>query len=700
MNTTNHVLPLLFLQPAAARSRVAPEAHPSFRAAPMLLVPLDASGAAAVVAFRREFAALPSAGRRPVGVAAPGDLALQAAMTEALAGLPLDPSRRIDMRWEIVLVSGPGPAATDVGALLRQAAAHSRWPLRVTWLIDGSALCRPWSDPVAAGSWEAVPAELRELEHDVDRPGLAWNGGYLTGSVNRFGYVGAEGFTPLYLSRLLLALAASDLPDWLSTLPAAEDGGGSAARMSAIGVSSFWHPPLPWREQAVAVQAHRRARSYATDCRLGTPVRFNRWLATQVDHERQTSALADRLLGHLLLYLEVQGGDRGEQCRDLIARATERAAQCLEPLRPAIEQAAEALFLELGRRLGSVGQDLVLRGGTAAFGNTLACLDGRLAVLRDAAAQHQAGVQELLHVDGRLLAELLAAAHGGAVGLGRARPTFFLVRWWQKWRRRRWLGRTARALFRVLESELRCAIDAALLRFAERAGDLVRRQGAALRRFQADLDAVGQDWRQQARRAFAPPVPTDVAAVPFAVVERWVEELLGPVAEPPAEPLGDGLPWHEWERDRLRQALHDRAEEDARSQRGRYREGLQACGQAADPGQRNALGRLSQPLVPVAGWAYDAHPQHVFQRWLVPEEQDGRDAAVPGGQIPVRCAVPWPMTITVYRDLPLAALGDEDGPGVAPVRGPGQAVWSEIGSQGSSASRPDAADVTVNEGPP
>jgi hypothetical protein len=662
MNVSNRVSVLAFRPPAraAGRLRAAPEAHPSFRSTPMVVVALDAVGAAGVEAFRREHATLPAAGRRPVGVAAPHDLAppavaptLEAAMAEALAGLPLDPSRRIGMRWEVVLVSELGPPISDVVALLRHAAAHSRWSLRVTWLVEASALCRPWSDPAAAGSWEAVAAGLRELAGGIERPGLAWNGAYLAGSVNRFGCVSTEGFTPLYLGRLLTALAASDLPDWLGTLPAAEEGGPDGTRVSAIGVSSFWHPPLPWREQAVAVQAHRRARAYASYRRLAPPLAFNRWLVSEVDRERQTGALEDRLLGSLLGYLEGLPGDPGGQCREMVARVAERAVRCIEPLRPAIDQAGESLFAELQRRLAAVGQELMLRGGTAAFGDTLAGLDGRLAALRDAAEQHQARVRELVRIDGRLLADLMAEANGRAIGLGRQRPAFFL-RWWQNRRRRRWLDRTARALFQVLRGEVLLDIDAILLGFVERAGGLLDRLRAGLRRFRADLEGAGRDWLGQARRAFAPPLPMDVAGVPFAAVERWVEDLFDPVAEPPAEPLADGAPWHEWDSAYLAAALHDRAEDDAGAVRGGFAEGVQACGQVADAAQRTALARLSQPLVPIPGCVYDAHPQHVFQRWLVPGEQHGGEALADGAAVP--CGLPWPTVVTVYRDLPLAAL--------------------------------------------
>jgi hypothetical protein len=661
----------LLTPPAAPGRRPAFEGHPTYRATPMVVVGLDAAGAAAAAAFRRDFARLPRGARRPVGVAVldEGRPALEAAMGEALAGLPLDARRRIGMQFEAVLVSGPGPTAVRVRELLHDWAGHSHWPLRVTWLLDVSALCRPWDAAEGpAGTWQALAGELSELERGPARPGLSWNGAYLVGSGNRFGYVAEEGFAPAHLARLLTALAASDLPDWLQALPTFCDGGtwaGEGAgvpRVSAIGVSALWHPPPPWREQAVAVQAYRRALDYASDRRLGQPVTLTRWLAAEVDHAGRLAALEGQLLGRLLRYREVPCADLREQCRELVTRATDREAKCLGPLREAVDQAGNALLTRLERAVAAAGQELVLRGGAAAFMDTLAGLAGRLAAVRDSARHHQAGVQELLRIDGRLLTELLAATGGRRLGLGQPRPVFFPLRWLQSWRRRRWLARTSQALFRVLRAELQGEIDAMLLRFCERAGQLLRRQRADLRRFRCDLDAAGRAWREEARRAFLPPLPTDVAGVAFAVFERWVVARLGPVAEPPAEPLAAGPPWQEWDRARLTGALGARAAEDAAARRARFDRGTDACRPLPDAAQLTALARLSQPLVPVSCPAYDSHPQHVFQRWLVPagEAQRWQTVALPGGAAPAPCGLPWPAAVTVYRDLPLAALARED----------------------------------------
>jgi hypothetical protein len=198
-----------------------------------------------------------------------------------------------------------------------------------------------------------------------------------------------------------------------------------------------------------------------------------------------------------------------------------------------------------------------------------------------------------------------------------------------------------------------------------RAGDLLRRERANLRRFRSELDAAGREWRDQAQRSFTPPVPTDVAGVDFAAVQRWVADLFGPVAEPPLEPLGeDGPNWQEWDGNRLKNALRIRAEEDATPHRERFEEAREACTRLPDEVQRTALARLSQPLVPVACWVYDAHPWHVFQRWLVPTKahQRWRAASLPGGEVSHPCDLPWPTTITVYRDLPLAALASSNLP--------------------------------------
>lgn len=640
----------------------------------MIVVGLDGCGAAAAQALRHEYAALSSAMRRPVGIATLPDNTpsaawpmLETAMADALAGLPLDACRRIGMHWEVVLVTGLETTAAQVKALMHHWASRSHWPLRATLLIDGSTRCRPWdSAGRTAGSWEGIVGALRELDRSVEEIGFKWNGAYFVGSGNRFGCVTEESFACLYLVRLLTVLAASDLTDWLHTLPTFCDAGTwvdqgtDVVRVSAIGVSSFWHPPLPWREQALAVQAHRRAQAYASDRRLGNLVTFNRWLTAHVEHTQQLTALEGRLLGPLSRYLEMKDAERGEQCRELVAKATERQANCIEPLRPTIEQAGVTLFEQLEQGLRRIGQELVLRGGTAAFADMLACLEGRLAVLRDAAARHQAGVQDLLRIDGRLLAELLAEANGSAIGLGQPRPLFFLLRWLQCWRRRRWLARTTQVLFHVLRGEVLQEVDAMLLRFCERATNLLRRHRADLRRFCADLDAVGRQWREEARLSFKPPVPTDVAGMHFAAVERWVEGLFGPVAEPPAEALAEGPHWQEWDRGHLAKALRARAEEDAAPQRGRFDEGIEACGQAADAEQLTALARLSAPLVPVTCWGYDSHPQHVFQRWLVPAEDNGLwpEVELPSGGEPVPCGLPWPTAITVFRDLPLAALAN------------------------------------------
>jgi hypothetical protein len=676
MNANGHAT-LASHRPPLPGTRRAAESNSTYRATPMVVVALDARGAAAAAAFQEEFLRLSLATPRPIGVAVLEEApparawpALEAALAEAVAGLPLDARRRIGMHWEAVLVCGPGPMAARVRGLLHHWAAHSPWPLRATWLLDVSALCRPWDDGNGrARAWEDVARDLRDLEHGLEQPGLGWNGAYLVGSGNRFGFVAEETFAPRYLACLLTALAASDLPDWLQALPTFCAGGAWAGegagvlRVSAIGVSALWHPPPPWRGQAVAVQAHRRALAYASDRRLGNPVVLHRWLAAHVDHAGQLAALEARLLGRLLHYQEVPDTDPGVQCRELLARVTERQSRCLGPLGEEVERHGSALLAQLERALDAAGQELVLRGGIATFADTLAGLAGRLAAVRQVAARHQAGVQELLRVDGRLLAELLAAANARRIGLGQPRPAFFLLRWLQNWRRRRWLTRTVQALFRVLRGEMQIQIDAMLLRFCERAGDLLRYLGEDLRRFGADLEAAGQEWQEEARLAFVPPLPTDVAAVPFAAFERWVVERLGPVAEPPAEPLAAGASWREWDRERLKAALRAGAAEDVARLRARFERGTEACRPVADAAQLTALARLSQPLVPVIGPAYDAHPQHVFQRWMVPEEEGGRWRAVslPGGEAVVSCGLPWPTAITVYRDLPLTALArDQD----------------------------------------
>src|SRR5262249_33736000 len=161
-----------------------------------------------------------------------------------------------------------------------------------------------------------------------------------------------------------------------------------------------------------------------------------------------------------------------------------------------------------------------------------------------------------------------------------------------------------------------------------------RRQHADLLRFRTGLEAAGQELLEEARRTFAPPLPTDVAGESFPVVQRWVEGLLGPVLEPPTKPLADGgIPWQEWDGPRFQSALRGRAEEDAAPYQSRLNDAAPRE-QVADPTQLTALARRSQPLVPVTCWAYDSHPQHVFQRWLVPQEMQEHWSTVslPGGE--------------------------------------------------------------------
>ena len=80
----------------------------------------------------------------------------------------------------------------------------------------------------------------------------------------------------------------------------------------------------------------------------------------------------------------------------------------------------------------------------------------------------------LLRIDGRILADLLAQVNGRSIGLGQPRPTFAPLRWLQNWKRRRWLARTSRALFRVMHYEVQRDIDAMLLCFCDHGGALLR----------------------------------------------------------------------------------------------------------------------------------------------------------------------------------------------------------------------------------
>jgi hypothetical protein len=179
----------------------------------------------------------------------------------------------------------------------------------------------------------------------------------------------------------------------------------------------------------------------------------------------------------------------------------------------------------------------------------------------------------------------------------------------------------------------------------------------------AHLEGAGRELLDEARRSFVPPLASDVAGVPFAAVRRWVEDLFGPVPDPPAQPLGAAPVWHEWDRERFKIALRARAGEDSAAYPSQLDEGGEVCRPVADASQLTALGRLSHPLVLIPCWAYDAHPQHVFQRWLIPagDQDRWRAAPLPEGEAAFPCGIPWPTAVTVYRDLPVAALAD--GPG-------------------------------------
>ena len=266
----------------------------------------------------------------------------------------------------------------------------------------------------------------------------------------------------------------------------------------------------------------------------------------------------------------------------------------------------------------------------------------------------------LLRIDGRILADLLAQVNGRSIGLGQPRPTFAPLRWLQNWKRRRWLARTSRALFRVMHYEVQRDIDAMLLCFCDHGGALLRSLRADLRIYRAKLETAARQWRSAARSGFTPLVPTDVAGVRFADIERSVENTCGPVMERRNETLAEQPPsWQQWDDGRLKAALWADAEKDMRQHWEKCTEALEACSHVPDLAERIALARLSQPLLPVTCWAYDAHLQHVFQRWLVPEHahQRWRATPLPGGQSAEPCNVPWPMVITVYRDLPLESLG-------------------------------------------
>ena len=367
----------------------------SYQATPMIFLALDTAGAAALDFFRRESAALQPATCRPFSIAVIDATSsttawqvFETAMADALAGMPIDARRRIGMGWEVILVSTPGPKATEIKPLLDHWAVLNQWPIRVTWLLDVAAQCRPWDSAKTADSWEALALDLRQLEYGIEGPRIVWNGTYLVGSGNRFGYATGKHFSSLYLVRLLVAFVASDLAGWLSGLPTFNGGdmrpAGSVepVRLSAIGVSAFWHPALPWSKQVIAIQAARRARAHASQRRRGHPVTVTRWLRIHVDHEQQLTALEGRSLGHLLRYVELAEGNPEAQCREMVARVTDRAAKCQAPLKPTIEQKGATLLAQLQGWLTKAGQELMLCGSTEEFAHVLACLEPHLAALR------------------------------------------------------------------------------------------------------------------------------------------------------------------------------------------------------------------------------------------------------------------------------------------------------------------------------
>jgi hypothetical protein len=388
------------------------------------------------------------------------------------------------------------------------------------------------------------------------------------------------------------------MADWLSSLPtfSAGDWTGEARafRVSAVGILAWF--PRPWREQAIALRAHRLAKAYASARRLGNPPGFDRWLASHIDHAHQVAALEDHLLGHLVRYLELKDGDPAEQCREMLGKVTERAARCVAPLRPILVGHAERLLAQLEQQLGSVGQELVLGGGIAGFADTLAGVEGRLAALRDGAARHQAATQDLLRIDGRLLADLLAAA----IGCGPPRPSFFLFDWFRQWRRRRWLARTSQAVFRVLRGEVRQEVNATLVWFSERAG-----AASATARQPGDSTptwTLPAEWREEAAAG------SSAAAVrrrrALSALERAVDDLFGPLAPVRPNRSRKGLPGRNGTAPGSA-ALHTRAAEDLASHRFEFSRAMVSGRQVAGDARLTTLSRLSQPLVPVTCWAYE-----------------------------------------------------------------------------------------------
>lgn len=579
---------------------------------------------------------------------------LQPGLARCLKGLPLDPSRRISMSWEVVAVGGADLRAERASELLGAWARCSSWPLRCTLVVEAADILCPIHHP--AVSLEQLAAELRRLEDEPGAASVTWGGAYLVGGGNRFGFVSHQGFRDRYLARLLTLFAAGDLAGWLCSLPTESEGTPRprGLRLSAIGLGSLWRPTLPWTEQAAQVQARRLADAHQSPRRLGHAHPLGRWLTHRLDHSLHQQTLRGRLTSALLCYLQPGQGRLLIRCLGLTTKVQERDPRCLAPLRPILQKESDRLLAELDGQLEAAGQDLVLGGGSGAFADLLAGLAGHLAALRQTAQRHQADLRELLRVDERLLNELLTAAASPPVDLGQPRPAFFALRWWQAWKRYRWLRRTTRALLRVLQGEVAVEIDAALLHFCEQAELRVRRCREALGRFRAELHGAGVRSEQSAGRAFQPELATDVASVSFADFRRQVEDALGPVSDPFVPRLTEGLspaeqapPWHGWDLARIEEALLGLARRDVSTA------ALQGIGSEA-PGpprreQLTALSRLSQPLVPVTPWAFDASGHHVFQRWFVPEGQEAPVEAV-------RAGVPWLSVVTVYRELPLGAV--------------------------------------------
>ena len=674
------------------------EEQVNYRSTPVLVVPFGPTAKQTAAAFTSTLTAVEGEHRPYVLVPLSGSLLncsedacseavwsqIELAAIECAAHLSLNPGRRVGMMWDLVLIGRHDFKPREIAALLRGWACRSRWPSRVTLFIDASDICRPWSSPpsesqdehLSEAMWSDVFGRLRLLESVEFDSWIRWNGAYLIGSVNRFGFVAAQENSALYRAHLATLCITSDLLGWLASLPNGDisdhwsSGSSSEERFSAIGFSHIWHPRSPWTEQATLVQAHRMAGQYGCLEKLGTDPGFDRWIRSTFDHAGHSARLKTRHIAGAACRLQPNQGNLLLACQRMLAMA-KRRDDFLQPIREQLQQHAKAVVDELARRLDALGKDLVLGGGISAYADYLGCLEGQLQAFKRDSQMHKANTVDHLRLADRRLGDLMSPANRHRACLHKPPGGFFLSRWWTLWRRKRWLGRLTYALDRCLELDLAEQIDSVLADIACWAAERIRYHRDALERFRAALQKAATRLIDKARQSFQPPIPTALSGVDFEAAANWIEGLFPAPCRTPLESLADVLvgiedapvpPWHRWDDRLIEKSLRELAERQVNAFRERLEDPTCVPDlsrlDSRDHEYQATLFRLSHPLIPVTTWSYDSIPQCVFHRVMLPGnyKDQWHTASLPSRTIATTDEVPWPTVVTVYRDVPVTAV--------------------------------------------